>query len=258
MGLLKTHRPGAYERGVMVGLTGQPGAGKTTLAATLPGPVLVLDAEGGGFVLEGQGGDVSVHDEFALRPKRRLDELLDLLHEIRATDYKTVVLDSWTRVSEWIEADILEEDGKAESLMNACGGYGKGRDAHVSRTAMLLESLKVLQEAERKHIVWILHTKIGQVDLPTGEAFSYFGNEGVKDSTKRVLMACDEVAMLRQHVQVVTKSGEKAGKARGKGERELFCGPYPYCDTKSRFIDEPTTIRVERGVNPFGHIFDRR
>lgn len=250
MGRLNVRKAGERDRGTMIGITGQPGAGKTTLAATMPRPLL-LDAEGGGWVLAEQGTDV--HDDWELRAQCRGKEFLALLRELKDSDYATIIIDSWTRVSEWLEQDILDEDGRAESLMSALGGYGKGRDAHVSRTAQVIETLQWLQNRRRMNVVWILHTKLGQVDLPSGESYSYFGNEGVKDSTKRVLMACDEVAMLRQRVDVVKGKGETTGKARGKGERELFVGPYPYMDTKSRFIREPQTIAVEWGVNPFGH-----
>ena len=242
---------GSVERGVMVGITGQAGAGKTTLAATFPNP-LVLDLEGGSFVLSRQG--TSVHREWASPSKGRLQELRGVLREVAKTDFRTVVIDSWTRLSDWIEKDILEEDGSASSLMSAFGGFGKGRDAHVSRTMEVIDWLQKLQEHRKMNVVLVLHTKLGVVDLPSGESYSHFGTEGVKDSTKRVFMACDEVAMLRQKVVVVSKDKSSPGKAKGKGERELFRGSAPYCDVKSRFCDEPHAVPVLAGTNPLADI----
>lgn len=247
---LKTKKAGSIERGVMVGLTGPAGAGKTTLAATFPKP-LVLDLEGGAWVLSEQGTDV--YDDFAKKPQCRHTEMLSVLRMVAESELRTVIIDSWTRLSEWLEADILEEDGRATSLNAALGGYGKGADCHVNRTAKMIEALQWLQVKRKMHVVWVLHESIGSVDLPTGESFSYFGNEGAKKSTKRVIMACDVVAQLRQAVQVVDQTKDGAGRAIGDGHRELFVGSAPYADTKSRFDSEPRRIKVERGTNPLAY-----
>lgn len=248
MGRLKVHQAGSRERGVMVGLTGLPGAGKTTLAATFPKPLL-LDMEGGGWVLSEQG--TAVHDEWECRTEGRQKEVLAVLREVADAGYETLILDSWTRLSGWLEQDILDEDGRAESLMSALGGYGKGRDAHVARTMKVIEALQWLQERRRMHIVIVLHTKLGQVDEPDGSSYSFYGNEGVKDSTKRVLMACDEVAMLRQRINLVKEKGSSKAKVSGDGRRELYRGPRAYAETKSRFIRDPQTVEVPWGQNPF-------
>ena len=244
---LNVKAAGSAGRGVMLGLTGQPGAGKTTLMSTFPSP-LILDLEGGSWVLQEQG--TSVHNEWELPKKGRLKEFLGILREVAKTQTKTVCIDSWTRLSGWIEQDILEEDGRAESLNNAFGGYGAGAGAHAKRTEQVLEAFHWLQEHKGMHIVLSMHTKLGTVDLPSGESYSVFGTEGAKQSSARVVMACDMVAQLRQVVDVVQK-GAGAGKAMGQGERELFTGPAPYIDTKSRWERHPTVIPVVWGENPF-------
>ena len=247
---LNIRQAGGTGRGVMVGITGQSGAGKTSLAATFPKP-LILDLEGGSAVLAEQG--TPVIDEWERTPRGRLDEVLAVLREVSKTEFRTVVIDSSTRLSEWIEADILDEDGRAQSLMAAFGGYAKGRDAHVTRTAKVIEALQWLQGHRGMHVVWNLHEKVTAIDLPTGEHYSYFGLEGVAASAKRILMACDVVAQLRQEVTVID-SKDGAGKAKGTGKRELFVGSSPYMDTKSRFHREPVVLPVEWGVNPLAAV----
>ena len=246
--MLQTKKAGSIERGVMVGITGPAGAGKTTLAGTLPKPVL-LDLEGGSWVLS--GADVDVYDDFAKRPQCRGKEMIAALREVAKGDWRTVIVDSWTRLSGWIERDILEEDGKAETLNQAMGGYGAGARAHMSRTSQIIEALQWLRDSKKMHVVLVLHENIGAVDLPSGESFSYFGIEGEKRSSKQVVMACDVVCALRQAVQVVSTGKDKPGRATGDGHRELFFGSSPYSDTKSRFHSEPTRVAVEQGVNPF-------
>ena len=248
---LKIEQAGAGNEGVMLGITGQSGAGKTTLAATLPKP-LILDLEGGSKVLAEQG--TPVIREWEHPRKGRLGEVLGVLREVaQSTDYRTVVIDSFTRLSEWIEADILEEDGKAQSLMSAMGGYGKGRDAHVTRTSKVIEALQWLQSRRQMHVVFALHEKVTAVDLPTGEHYSYFALEGVAASAKRILMACDIVGQLRQVVTVIDQK-DGPGKAKGTGERELYVGPSAWMDTKSRFHREPRKLAVKWGENPLADV----
>ena len=253
MGLSVT-KAGERKRGVMVGLTGRSGAGKTTLAATFPKPLL-LDLEGGSWVLSRQGTDV--HAGWDLKPQHRQDEFMNVLRDVAglpAGTYESVLVDSFTKLSEWIELDILEEDGSAESLNQAFGGYGRGGDAHAKRVGEVLKGLTFLQNSRGMHVVWIMHTKIGTEDLPTGESYASYGTQGNKKSAERLVMACDVVALLRQKVTVVDQKKNEAGKARGKGERELFVGSAPYADTKSRFHDKQLTLDVPMGVNPLADI----
>ena len=231
----------------MIGLTGQPGAGKTTLMSTFPSP-LILDLEGGSWVLQEQG--TPVHNEWEHPKQGRLKELLGILREVAKTDHKTICIDSWTRLSTWIEQDILDEEPRASALNNCFGGYGAGASAHAKRTEQVLEALGWLQQHKGMHIVLSMHTKLGTVDQPSGETYTVFGTEGVKQSSARVVMACDMVAQLRQVVDVIQKGTGKA-KAVGQGERELFTGSAPYIDVKSRWHRGPTVIPVVWGENPF-------
>lgn len=244
---------GGRDRGLMVGLTGQAGAGKTTLAATWPKP-LVLDLEGGSWVLEASG--TAVHKTWAQPKGGRLKELLGVLRDVAKTDFATVVVDSWTRLDTWIEKDILEEYGD-QSLSQVDGGYGKGQGIHKARTLQVIQALQWLQETRSKHVVWIMHSLVRDENLPSGESFSRYTHEGNKSSVSQVVQACDVVALLRQSITVVGQKGKTAGKARGQGDRELLTGSVPYCDVKSRFHSGSAIIPVEVGACPFTDILNR-
>ena len=249
---LNVRSAGKVNRGLAIGLSGEPGAGKTTLAATFPSPLFV-DLEGGTFVL-GEDSDVPVQDvrpaEGVLRQKAFMGTIHDIA-KVKDLPYKTIVVDSWSRLSDWLVDDILKEDGRAQSLMQAMGGYGKGRDAHVTRTGQIVTALTWLQENRNVHVVYIMHSKMGMVDLPDAESYSRFGHEGVKESTKRVMMACDVVAVLRQEFFVEKAKGDDRTLVSGSGERELFTGSHPGWECKSRFHDGPVVLQVKRGENPF-------
>ena len=253
---LKIVKAGSRKAGKMIGITGQYGVGKTTLAATFPKPI-VFDFEGGSDVLARFGTDV-VH-EWAWPKGGRLNEVLAATREVAKSDYETLVIDSWTYLSDMIEKDVLDDDPAAESLATVGKGFGDGYLRHAARTKELLAAMRWMQEAKKKNIVWIMHLKISSTNLPTGENFSRFNNEGVGKSLLAIGMACDAIAMLRQSIEVVDQTSKTPGKVLGTGSRELVLGSAPYVDIKSRFDgdEETRTIPVELGVFPFQYALDQ-
>lgn len=83
---------------------GQPGAGKTTFAATAPKP-LIIDIE---------GGCISIMDtEADIIQAKTIDDIRESINLAVEKGYKTVVIDSLTRYSDVLMAEILENDDKS-------------------------------------------------------------------------------------------------------------------------------------------------
>ena len=243
---------GKGERGIVMGITGRPGAGKTSLLGTFPKP-LILDLEDGTAVLDGRG--VEVHRTWEAQPGGYFDEFQEVLRDVarlKPNPYRTLCIDSWTRLSERLGQDVVANDPeKPRTLNQALGGYGAGARRVKD---MLLEAIKNLQwlsDHRKMHIVWTMHETVTSTDLPTGEVFTEFATQGEKKASEQLEMACDVIAALDQKRRVVEGKGGKPGKVKGTGERELFTGSSPYRRTKSRFHEGPTKIAVVRGENPF-------
>ena len=254
MGLV-VEKANEIERGVVLGITGRPGAGKTTLAASLPNPI-IIDLEGGSSVLAGQA--IAVHRTWEARKGHRGDEVKQVLRDVAKEPqgtFGTVVIDSWTRLSRWLAEDALASDPKKpETLNQAHGGYGAGARMVLDRAVDIIDALAWLADHRKMHVVWTLHEDIQPVELPTGEAWTEFVTQGEKKATNAIIQSCDVVAALDQKRTIVGQKDKTPGRAKGDGSRELFVGPSPYRATKSRHHARPTTIAVELGKNPLADI----
>ena len=105
-------------------LQGPPGSGKTTLACAMPGAyILDLNVNLGGPLrhIEKNGGikpvgydTVDIDDKgTVIEVKDRYQRMSTLLNNaLRETSVQTVVVDSTTRLGDYIQAEVLRQNGK--------------------------------------------------------------------------------------------------------------------------------------------------
>ena len=243
---LNIRKAGQLERGVMLALTGERGSGKTTTAATFP-KALVLAVEDGTQSLAEL--ETPVVDWAPEKGQKSKDYLLGLLREVAKSEFRTLIIDSGTALLAKMTHDIVKhEKPHAQSLMAACGGYGKGRDVLVNEVEQLVEALLWLAKEKKIHVVWVMHMKIGSVSMPDRDDYDRVECAGQKDAIASILNPCDIVALVEQSMSTISK-GEKT-LVEGDGSRQLLVGPHPAMTIKSRWHRELTTIPVEFGVNP--------
>lgn len=85
-------------------IVGESGAGKTTLAKTLPPKTIVISLEGG--MLSLQGCNV---DYIEIDCKRKIESLRKILDDVSKSDYDNVMIDSLTEISQaFVEFAKLE------------------------------------------------------------------------------------------------------------------------------------------------------
>src|SRR5699024_6064 len=96
-----------------------------------------------------------------------MDALLEEDH-----DYKTVVIDSVTKLEDVFVQHVIDSDHKKpKSINQAAGGYGAGA---ATVGAMHLRLRKVCEEIKRKkgcNIVFIAHANVENLDLPDSDPF---------------------------------------------------------------------------------------
>jgi len=231
-------------RPIIATIVGENGLGKTTLAATFPGPVVFIRTEDGAQVLAGR-------DDVALFPVAKTSQdVLDAIHTLATENhrFKTVVLDSITQLNTIIEHEIIAADGKAKSINQAAGGYGAGYSAAAERHRQIREALGELSVAKNMHVVFIAHSDVETIDLPDQDPYQRYTIRMHKKSVAHYSDNVDLVAYVK--LKTFVRGDSERKKAISTGERIITCYPTANHISKNRFgITED--IPFVLGTNPF-------
>lgn len=169
---------------------GESGAGKTTLASTIPVKTLVISAESGLLSIKGKNIDyidISVDDEGNLIPKEnrfdRLGEVFAYLQTEQARNtYQCIFLDSLTEMSQClIDSLKVKYPNKSDSLKL----YGENSD-------LMLSLIKAFRDIPYYHVVVVALSKLDKDE--TGKRF--FSVDVVGKAADKVVGFFDEVFFL--------------------------------------------------------------
>jgi hypothetical protein len=225
--------------GHRIGLYGQGGIGKTTLAAEMPGPVAFFDLDESLGQLK-PDGDIRLVDG--------ISTWADLRATLQADGWdgiKSIVIDTATKAEELAIAHTLatvrHEKGQAVSSIEDYG-FGKGYQ-HVYETFIgLLGDLDRHARAGR-NVCLVCHDCTCNVPNPSGEDFLRFEprlqspNSGKASIRLRVREWLDHLFFLD-----LDRSVSKDGKARGSGSRTLYPSEMGWCSAKSRTVQQPMPL----------------
>lgn len=223
---------------------GDPGSGKTSLAASFPKPLLIRT------VGEAMPKDVPFDqmpdtlDEIE-KPDQLFEQLMALVNEEH--DYRTAIIDSVTGLEAMFIAHILASDPKAKSMAQALGGYGAGRDAVTAQHARVRRAAEVLRTRKGMNVVFIAHADIDRIDPPEGEGYSRRSIRLHNKSIAPYVDSVDLVGLVRQGMVLIGEEGSK--KAITTGDRILSTYLTPASIQKNRYgIVED--IDIVKGENP--------
>ena len=209
---------GKQARAQRVVLYGVESVGKSTFAAQFPNP-LFLDIEGGTSHLDVDRCEIS-----------NWKQLTDALTEAKATDYKTIVIDS----ADWAERLCVEDllaTSKKTSIEDF--GFGKGWVMVAERMSRMLASVDALIDAG-KNVVLIAHSKIVRFEAPDAlAAYDRYELKLSKQSSPLLKEFADELWFLRFKTKVSTSETGK-GKGIGGKERILLTTHSAAYDAKTR------------------------
>ncbi len=222
---------------------GDPGLGKTSLAATFPEPIFLLFED----------GLKSVNPKPASFPLcNNSADAFGYLQMLRKEDhsYKTLIVDSVSQLDEVFTSEILAEDKSAKSFPASHGGYGAPYTMLSSRHGRIRRYAEALMREKGMHIVFIGHSELEDVNPPDGSGqFNKYSIRLSKKSRCHYVDNVDLVGFLKLDYFIKGEKTDKTKKALDDGSRVLICHATASNISKNRLgIDEP--IEVKRNINP--------
>lgn len=246
---------GSDRQGAITILYGEPGTGKTTLAAMLPGRIAFLDLENSTAMLKetwdalGIGKDVKV--------LRGVTDFVSLCKALTAPifdGFDHIVIDSLSKVQDWAkEYTYAHSPTKAKTRATCLDDYEFSTGPMYVFRWMIPNFWGPVEDHKRhgRNVMIIAHSMYETV--PNGDSTEYkqftfdaLSMKSGKDSPRHFMCNnADHVLMLKADV-----AGDKKKNAIGGDTKTLYAGPLPYIMAKSRTRHAPQFT-----ITP-GEVFD--
>lgn len=224
-------------------ITGDPGTGKTRLAATFPNPIFIRAEDG----MKSIPMDIRP-PAFPLLSK--VDNLWQQLTGLITEDheYKTLVIDSVTQLETLFTECIIENDPKKpKSLTTALGGYGAGYGALSGMHGRVRKAAGILNEKKGMNIVFIAHSETTTIELPDSEPYTRYELRIHKKSSQHYTDNVDLVGHLK--LETFTRGDGERKKAVSTDGRILIVKSAAAQVSKNR-LSITEDLPVAEGENP--------
>lgn len=234
------------KRGHFIGLHGTGGAGKSTLAAMLPGKTLFIDLEGSLKIirpkLEAMGLTKGITPKFLKFnpgfPAVAWNDFMAFLGSKAAKGYDNVVIDSFTRAQEWAAQNCIESiPGDSATIRKSLEQwmYGKGAQLVFDKFAPIYPLIDELCDGG-VNVLAIAHseptrfTNADGADYWQNQPRLVQGEKGKAPGRATFLEKTDHLLYLAADVTV------EKGKASGGMTRTLYTGGLATMMAKSRTV----------------------
>lgn len=241
-------------------LYGPPGVGKSTFASRFPNPFF-LDPESGAKKIVPDEDRYSDFDP--LDDAGNWERTLAFLEWFGTADhkYKTIVLDTADKLlgyaGSWVcqNVGIVDRDTKktipVNSLDKVAGGYGRGSEALVEQTRLLIGRLEYIGRQRQIAVIALSHEHLSSNGGTGGEEYKTWSPNLDKKVVEVFLREFDYVLQAQPHVVVSEKSGGFGTKKTVTGQsdkRYLWCKPQGDRKIKAR---TPLPVRIDFNYESF-------
>lgn len=204
---------------------GPPKCGKTTLAASIPGSLMIQIEDG-----------ADAHGNDKLPQPTDFDNLIEQIEFCKTVDHRIVVLDSITEAGKLAEQKVLTEGGKSTL---ADFGFGKGYQKVGDLIVKLTDALDELR-AVGKSVVMLGHAKSKTIEDPSlKEPYDQWEIDIPTRVLNRIVKWAD--ALLFASPEVFLKENENARAKAIGGDMIIRCNSQPSYRAGNRY-NFPDTI----------------
>ena len=247
-------------RGHFIGLHGTGGAGKSTLAAMLPGKTLFIDLEGSLKIIKPKLAAMGLLESITPKfvkydpkaPAAAWNDLLAFLGSDVVRGFDNVVSDSFTRAQEWAAQNCIESiPGDSATIRKSLEQwmYGKGAQLVFDKFAPIYPLIDELVDGGA-NVLAIAHseptrfTNADGADYWQNQPRLVQGEKGKAPGRSTFLEKTDHLLYLAADVTV------EKGKASGGMTRTLYTGGLAPMMAKSRTVhgcalDVPNTDETD-------------
>ena len=241
---LKSLSAPSRDRPLIFTIVADGGMGKTTLGSLFPAPVFIRTEDG--------TESIAAREDVALFPVAGTSaEVLEAMGVLATEDhaFKTIVLDTVTKLNIMIEAEVLAMDPKAKGLNQALGGYGNAYDQVSKMHLEIRRAAGYLAEKRGMNVVFLCHASTETFDPPDGDPYMRYSIPMHKKSIPHYTNDVDVVAFIKQKMYT-TGAGDKKKAVTSGDERIITCYPVPSHVSKNR-LGIKTDLPFVEGQNPF-------
>lgn len=204
---------------------GPDGVGKTTLATSAPGPIVIPTEEGANQLEVAKFPRAESIEEF--------DEAVRTL-TMEKHEFKTAVIDSL----DWLEALVLRkvcEVAGVDSIEDVKGGFGKGYTAAMDIWRRVINDIERMQRERGLHVLLVAHAQVKQFKNPEGDDYDRYS---IKMNDKAAALWrewCEGVYFC--NFEVIAKKDNKTKRVRGVStdSRHIFTERTGAYDAKDRY-----------------------
>ena len=237
---------GDCRRGHFIGLHGTGGAGKSTLAAMLPGKTLFIDLEGSLKIIKPQLAAMGLLGNITPQfikydpkaPATAWNDLMAFLCCDVVRGFDNIVIDSFTRAQEWAAQNCIESiPGDSATIRKSLEQwmYGKGAQLVFDKFAPIYPLIDELVDGGA-NVLAIAHseptrfTNADGADYWQNQPRLVQGEKGKAPGRSTFLEKTDHLLYLSADVTV------EKGKASGGMTRTLYTGGLATMMAKSRTV----------------------
>ena len=196
---------------------GEPGIGKTTLAAEFPDAVFLQ-------IEDGTPGDLEI---FSFGKIETFADLMERLSQLYTEphDLRTVVVDSVTELQRlvWNETCARGDDKGNPKKQIEDFGYGKGYVYSLCVWQEILDGLNALRSQRGMTVILIAHAKVDRFDDPETQSYSRYEIDLHDKAVGMIERDMDAILFLKTPVSVkVEDQGFNKERAIAQGSRQVM------------------------------------